>query len=524
MKNAAKIQLLLLVLTTFVKAQFTHPTTGVNGEFVGACETATCGGTYFDNGGAGGNYSNSINNIYRVFCPNTAGNCVRLTFTAFSVEQFAASCLGGPPFNFGDWLTIGNGPTQNSPLFTTAPANAAGRICGTPAVPFSYTSTHASGCLTLRFRSDGSVNQAGWSANISCVPCAGGPSGLDNSDCQGATAVCSAASFTDNSSGPGIRAEGCAPGSCPAGGENFSNWYQVLISTSGTLNFTISPFNAAQDYDFAVYGPSTSCSALGTPVKCNDSGTTGNTGCGATGTNNTEIVSGIPFCSPMNVLAGQSYYIVIDSWSPPAAPIGYNVTWGGTSTFNCAILPVEMVRFTANYNMAYKTTELVWETKLESNIDYFSVEKSLDAKDFKQINKVYPYSENSVTPRVYVSKDDVPVSNEINYYRIVAYDKNGRKTISNMQAVAFQDDDANLNLIPNPSKNMVNLSFKSVDQKNWAILVFDQKGNRVETLEYRTTVNGINSLELDLTSYKAGMYFVNITDGIDFFKRKLIKE
>src|SRR3954462_3500404 len=78
-------------------AQFLHPTTGINSEYVGACETATCGGTYFDNGGAGGNYSTfigypSAGGIYRTFCPDAASKCVRITFTAFDVEFGAASC------------------------------------------------------------------------------------------------------------------------------------------------------------------------------------------------------------------------------------------------------------------------------------------------------------------------------------------------------------------------------------------------------------------------------------------------
>ena len=138
---------ILLIFTQVVNAQaYSHPTTGIAGEYVGACETATCSGTYTDNGGSGSNYSNNINAIYRVFCPNTAGNCVRLTFNSFDVE---------PSFwwfgwNYPDYLTIGNGPTQNSPLFTSAPADGAGRIYGTPAVPFSYTSSHSSGCLTAR--------------------------------------------------------------------------------------------------------------------------------------------------------------------------------------------------------------------------------------------------------------------------------------------------------------------------------------------------------------------------------------
>ena len=34
------------------------------------------------------------------------------------------------------------------------------------------TATNTSGCITIRFTSDGSTNQAGWAATISCItPC-----------------------------------------------------------------------------------------------------------------------------------------------------------------------------------------------------------------------------------------------------------------------------------------------------------------------------------------------------------------
>lgn len=49
-------------------SQYTHPTAGIAGEYVGSCVVNNCGPfTYTDDGGAGGNYSNNINSIYRVF-------------------------------------------------------------------------------------------------------------------------------------------------------------------------------------------------------------------------------------------------------------------------------------------------------------------------------------------------------------------------------------------------------------------------------------------------------------------------
>jgi hypothetical protein len=459
---------LFLCLYTGYKAQFLHPTTGINGEYVGACETATCGGTYLDDGGSGSNYALNTSATYRVFCPNTAGNCIRLTFTSFDVE-FQGTCSW-------DYLTVGNGPTQNSPVFTSSPANNTGRICGTPATPFAFTSTDASGCLTVRFTSDGTINRPGWSANLSCVPCSGGPSGTTNADCQFATPICTNASVVANSTGPGIVAEGCSTGNCPAGGENYSNWYQVLIGSSGTLNFTITPSNLTADFDYAVYGPNTSCGALGLPVRCNDSGNPGPTGLSIIGLNTSENAAGSTWCSSMNVTAGQSYFIVVDSWSPPSG--GYSLNWGGTATFNCSILPVELVRFDALYNTGSKQTDISWSTAVESHVDRYLVERSTDGTRFSELGVVKPYQSDSRSLNTYTFADLHPLSNEINYYRIVTVDDDGTRNLSSMQAVAFQDDDANLRLVPNPAGESVELNFKSLENENWEICIYDGRGIR----------------------------------------------
>jgi len=513
--------LIFLFASFYLEAQFLHPTTGINSEYVGACQTATCGGTYLDNGGSGANYSNNISSTYRVFCPNTAGNCIRLTFTSFTLEPKIDPAGPSPLDCYYDYLTIGNGPTQNSTLFTSAPATATGRICAQPATPFSFTSTDASGCLTVRFKSDGTVNLPGWSANISCVPCAGGPTGTTNSDCNYSTPLCSNAAFSANSTGPGIAAEGCNGATCPAGGENFSNWYQILINTSGTLNFTITP-SVAADFDFAVYGPNPTCGALGAPIRCSDSGLTGNTGLSSTAVDNTETVAGDSWCATMNVVAGQTYFIVVDSWSPPSG--NYNLSFGGTSTFNCAVLPVEMVSFSAEYSLKDKHTELRWVTARERNIDYYSVERSTDAYNFKEIGRVLPYSGNSNNINNYFATDPNPVSGEINYYRIITVETNGHKSVSTLQAVAFQDDDANLMVMPNPASDNLNVSFKSEKNKYWTIAMMNSKGDVIMKNKIITSLEGINETRLSLTELPEGLYFVTINDGVKSFKRKFIKK
>lgn len=314
---------------------YVHPTAGVQNTSSGACVEATGSGTYYDNGGAGGNYAANIPIVYRTFCPSAAGTCLQATFTSFSMNDTYFLCFG--PNNCCDYLTIRNGPSDaGTALYSNCTAS-----------PGTVTSTDASGCLTFDFTSDGSVQLAGWAATLSNVACAGGPSGNDNSDCDFATPLCSAQSTLDASAGPGIVAEGCD--GCNLG-EAFTNWYRIQVLTGGTLEFTIDPNDNSNDFDPALYGPNATCGTLGTPVRCSYAAAsgTGDTGLGNGAGDTSEDILGDGFVSALNVTAGEVYYLLINGKSAAAGSNGYTLTWTGTAELDCAITPVELLGYSVD--------------------------------------------------------------------------------------------------------------------------------------------------------------------------------
>jgi len=473
MKMFRKI-LIFFILTLQLNSQtFLHPTIGTASTYVGACMVNACSGTYYDNGGSGGNYSNNINSVYRVFCPTSPSNCVRLTFTSFDVE-FQASCLY-------DYLTIGNGPTQNSPVFTTPPAlNPSGRICGTPAVPFSYTSSDASGCLSVRFRSDFIINRPGWAANISCVPCSQVQGGLNN-DCSNFTAICGNSSFSGNSPGPGFNSESCT--GCTAGGENFSNWYFFQVQTGGSFGFTITPQSPTGDYDYALYGPNVTCASLGSPIRCSYAANTGPTGLGNGATDTSEGVTGDAWTSTISVTAGQSFYLMINQWEATAN--GFTINFGGTAVLNCAVLPVELKSMQCE---AYVNGNLIsFETNVEYNTDYFILERAGDDLNFEEVGKV----PSRRMPSQYVIMDEKPRYGTT-YYRLIQSGKDrSRQEIGKI------------------------ISCQNFYRKNYFYRIFDMSGKLIVEGDYEG--NDIQEFLRNNVAVPQGIFLVHLYEGAGKF-------
>lgn len=108
-----------------------------------------CGGASFtDTGGTTGNYDDN-QTIVKTFYPSSGA--LTMGFTEFGLEEGY------------DFMYIYNGPSTSSPMFP----NGNG-LTGTT-LPGTFTSTHPSGAITVRFISDPADNDTGWKANFSCA-------------------------------------------------------------------------------------------------------------------------------------------------------------------------------------------------------------------------------------------------------------------------------------------------------------------------------------------------------------------
>jgi len=317
--KAIIILLFLVLQTTFMFGQTAMTCGGTLNQ---------CGGTYLHPGGSG-NYAASAN-CTQTICSGSA-QCVTLQFTAVNLEN-----------NF-DFLTIYNGSSATgTPLAT---------ITGTTN-PGNVTST--SGCLTLVFTSDGSVQNSGWTANVICHACGSPPppppGPVIASDCSGAVNICTNASFQVDPSGFGTVDElngstsnpstnpGSSNSGCLLSGELNSTWMVVNIASTGTLEFSVGADNGTGCLDWIMfpYNGSTTCTQIVnnsiSPVRCNWNGACeGFTGLA------TPLPTGgdaSNFEPELNVTCGQKYLICLSNYSSQSTSLPLN--FFGTATISCS--------------------------------------------------------------------------------------------------------------------------------------------------------------------------------------------
>ena len=157
-------------------------------------------------------------------------------------------------------------------------------------------------------------------------------------DCVNYIQACDNQSISYDVSGSGVQE--IIPQSCSSEEHN-SLWLRVTIAQSGTLGFTLKPTSSAisEDYDFWVFGPTPDCNNLSAPIRCSTTNPeaanlhSNYTGMNASSTDTSEgpAQDGNSFVMHLNVLVGESYFIVIDR---PIGNSSFTLNWTGTAVIS----------------------------------------------------------------------------------------------------------------------------------------------------------------------------------------------
>lgn len=162
---------------------------------------------------------------------------------------------------------------------------------------------------------------------------------IAQTDCGDALIVCGNSGFTGLTVS-GFGAQELDSATTCGSDENNSIWMKLNIKTSGVLGFVLTPetTDISEDFDFFIFGPNVFCGSLGTSIRCSTTNPqAARQGNNLTGMNTTETdvsegpaANGNSFVKSLDVLAGESYFLVIDR---PVGNSNFSIQWTGTATF-----------------------------------------------------------------------------------------------------------------------------------------------------------------------------------------------
>lgn len=135
------------------------------------------------------------------------------------------------------------------------------------------------------------------------------------------------------------------------GGEGNSMWLKLVVNTSGSIVFTITPQLVSDDYDFAIINATgKNCANLSANdvVRCNFNNNVPITNNGVVGLNTASGLQFVPantsgqnFLQGINAVAGQTYLIMINNFGTGNNPSsGFTIDFSGsTAVFNDQVPP-----------------------------------------------------------------------------------------------------------------------------------------------------------------------------------------
>lgn len=201
----------------------------------------------------------------------------------------------------------------------------------------------------------------------------------------------------------------------------------------------------------------------------------------------------------------------------------YTVTQPGTYSYECTFhAPFMVGSFTASgalpvtlsaFSVGTQNSNplLAWTTQAEINVDYFSIRKSTNGIDFKEIGKVTAAG-NSAAENNYSFLDE-EILKGINYvyYALAIIDKDGKAQLSPIKIYKYQTTSSRIiiSLSPNPVSGMGHLMLQFNADKAGVMFVqlMDMNGKIVLKTKL-SAEQGINNGHIHLGDVPSGVYTI----------------
>lgn len=180
-------------------------------------------------------------------------------------------------------------------------------------------------------------------------------------------------------------------------------------------------------------------------------------------------------------------------------------------------LSAELISFKGKVEDTH--TVLQWTTATETSNDYFSVQRSTNASDFTEIDRVdgAGFSSSELN---YTFRDLTPLTGT-SYYRLMMYDFDGYSKASEVKNVQREKIPGFtiISIGPNPSANMISVSITNEEPIEIQYTIYDIAGRKARNGTQKLQ-EGINNFTIDATMMGTGMYvfIASIGEGTSAYK------
>lgn len=184
-------------------------------------------------------------------------------------------------------------------------------------------------------------------------------------------------------------------------------------------------------------------------------------------------------------------------------------------------LPITLVSFNARFQSEDGRIRLEWMTGSEINNDFFTIERSNDARNFEKIQTVKGAG-NSREKLTYETYDENPLPGT-SYYRLKQTDLDGQFTYHKLTAVENTNEPAfGFSLVPNPNNGRdLNLSLQGKTDGQLQVAIYGRMGQMIqESLESVTDGSRMN-VHLS-QGLQDGIYWVKVRQGNEVVTRKMM--
>ena len=179
-------------------------------------------------------------------------------------------------------------------------------------------------------------------------------------------------------------------------------------------------------------------------------------------------------------------------------------------------LPIELIEFTATCNN--EGVEVNWTTSNEHNNAYFLIERSTDALNWEEVQRVYSQGEVG-NMKHYDLLDDF-FSEETVYYRLSQIDKDLRTTVYPIIQSNCKKTTIDFSIYPNPANDKINLAVYTSKSSVQGILNIVDVTGRLRLEKSIQLKKGRNTFFIPF-ELSQGIYFVTYTS--DSFPKQIQK-